>query len=123
MNTVLWICQILLALLFFSSGVMKSTRPKEWLISHRQTGVAGIHPALIKFIGISEVAGALGITLPTWLDILPVITPITALCFAVIMMLAAPIHYRLKEPLNVMINFVVMTISLFVAFMRFRQLI
>lgn len=121
MNTVLWTCQILLALLFLSSGVMKSTRSKQWLINHNQTGVAGIPPALIKFIGVSEVAGALGIILPMWLCILPIITPITAVCFSVIMILAAPIHYKLKEPRNVMINIVVLTICLFVAVMRFRQ--
>lgn len=121
MNTILWTCQIILALLFLFSGLMKSTQSKEWLVSHNQTGVVGIPSSMIKLIGVSEIAGAFGITFPMWLDIQPVITPITAVCFAIIMILAAPIHYRLKEPRNVMINLIVMAISLFVAFMRFKE--
>ena len=122
MNTVLWICQVFLAALFLFSGSMKSTQSERWLVAHNQTGVEGLPMPLIKFIGIAEILGAAGVILPWWLGVAPVLTPIAALGFAVIMMLAAPIHYRRKEPQNVLINVLVLLVSLFVAWGRLQGL-
>ncbi|HEY6901745.1 MAG TPA: DoxX family protein, partial [Puia sp.] len=56
--------------------------------------------------------------LPWWLHTLPFLTPISAGCFAVIMLLAAPIHYRLREPKNVAVNMTFLALALFVALGR-----
>lgn len=87
-----------------------------------QTGVDGLSYPFIRFIGIIEILGALGIILPQGLDILPILTPLVALCFAVIMVLAAPIHYKRKEYKSVILNVSLLVISLLVACMRFLEL-
>src|SRR4051812_23210953 len=104
MNTILWICQGILALAFFYSGINKAVLSEQQLIAKGQTGVANLSTPVIRFIGISEVLGAVGIIVPLLTNIWPVLTPVTAICFAVIMLLAAPIHYRLHEPRNVATN-------------------
>lgn len=122
MNTTLWICQGLLALIFGYSGFMKSYQSREKLVSVGQTGVADVSYPLIRFIGISELLGVAGIILPWALNIWPVLTPVTAICFALIMVLAAPIHYQRKEFKAVLLNSSVFCISVFVAYIRFSQL-
>lgn len=118
MNTLLWLCQALLALAFVYSGICKSVFSKEKLMVVGQTGVADISPSLIHAIGIAEILGAAGLILPWWLGILPVLTPAAAICFAVIMVLAAPIHYRRKETRNMVNNILLLIICLFVAYGR-----
>jgi uncharacterized membrane protein YphA (DoxX/SURF4 family) len=118
MNGILWTSQILLAVTFLYSGINKSFLSEKQLIAKGQTGVVGLAPATIHFIGISEILGVIGLILPWWLGILPVLTPLAAGCFAVIMIIAAPIHHRLREPKNVAINLTLLALSLFVAIGR-----
>ena len=119
MNTILWILQGVLAITFFYSGLMKSTRSEQWLITHGQTGVVGLPAVLIKLIGTIELLGVLGLILPWALGYARILTPISALGFALIMILAAPIHYRLREPKNVRVNAILFLLSAFVAYGRF----
>jgi uncharacterized membrane protein YphA (DoxX/SURF4 family) len=121
MDTILWICQSFLAATFLYSGVMKSTQSEQWLVAHNQTGVEGLPAALIRFIGVSEIFGTAGIILPWLTRIYKVLTPLTACCFAVIMLLAASIHYRRKEIKSVMLNIFIFLVCLFVAWGRFKM--
>ncbi|MDO6431736.1 DoxX family protein [Flavitalea sp. BT771] len=123
MNTILWSCQALLALLFGYSGFCKSIYSERVLVEKKgQTGVAGLPGAFIRFIGISEMLGAVGIILPWLLGVAAVLTPLTAICFAVIMVFAARIHYRLHEPKNVVTNLIALVISIFIAYFRLAEL-
>lgn len=119
MNTIIWTLQVLLAITFGFSGIMKSTQAREKLVSMGQTGVAGLTNATIRFIGITEVFGAIGIILPWAINIVPVLTPVTAMCFAIIMIPAMAIHYKRKEYTSVTLNVFLLCISLFVSYMRF----
>ena len=120
MNTILWVLQIFLAVTFVYSGIMKSTQQREKLIHIGQTGVAGLSYPLIRFIGIIEILGALGIILPQALGVLPVLTPVTAVGFAVMMIPAANIHAKRKEFLSFSFNLFLLLISAFVAMQRFK---
>lgn len=122
MGTVLWICQIFLAIAFGYSGLMKSTQDRERLVSIGQTGVDGLSYPLIRFIGIAEILGAIGIILPMAINVLPLLVPVTSVCFALIMVLAAPIHYKRKEIKSVLLNITMFFISVFIAYMRFSEL-
>lgn len=119
MNTALWILQALIAFVFLFSGVNKSIFSEKQLVAKGQTGVEGLPLPLIRFIGITEILGAVGITLPWWLDIYPILTPISAICFAVVMVLAAVIHYRRKEYKNVGLNIVFLLVCLLIIYGRF----
>ena len=121
-NILLWAGQIFLATAFIYSGICKSIFSEKQLIAKGQTGVVGLPAALIHSIGISEILGSIGIILPWWIKVVPVLTPLSALCFAVLMTLAAPIHYRLKEGKNVAINITLLVIALLVAWGRWLDL-
>ena len=122
MNALLWAGQIFLAVAFLYSGIYKSIYSERELIARGQTGVVGLPLALIRFIGISEILGCIGIIAPWLTGIARILTPLTAVCFAIVMCLAAPIHYRLKEYRNVSINVSIFFISLFVALGRLLYL-
>ena len=94
MNTFIWILQGLIAFIFLYSGINKSWLDEKTLVNKGQTGVEGLAPGLIKFIGVSEIFGAIGIILPFALNIYPVLTAISALCLGIIMIPAAIIHYK-----------------------------
>lgn len=122
MNTALWTVQVLLFLIFLYSGFYKSTRSAPELVAMRQTGVEGLADPLIHFIGFVELLGAAGIIFPWMLHILPILTPVTAVGFAVIMVLAAIIHIRRKEYWTAAGNTFILALSVFVAAGRFQQL-
>ncbi len=86
MNTALWVVQGWLAVLFFSVGVMKLVTPKAELERRKGMGYAADRSvAEMKWIGLAEVLGALGLVLPWLLGIVPVLTPLAALGLAATM--------------------------------------
>jgi hypothetical protein len=118
MNTILWILQIAMAIPFLGSGVCKSLISEKKLVAMGQTGVEGLHPAFIKFIGISEIAGAMALIVPMCLNLAVWLTPLSALCLALIMPFAAVIHYKRNEPKNVFTNVLFFVICIFIAYGR-----
>jgi uncharacterized membrane protein YphA (DoxX/SURF4 family) len=117
-NTLVWILQFAIALVFLYSGIHKTIYSREKLVAGGQTGVEDLPVPLIRFIGISEILGAIGLIIPYWLYILPHLTVIAAVSFAAIMVPAAVIHYRRKEWKNVLTNLVLFTICIFIVIER-----
>ncbi len=64
MNILLWIFQILLALTFLFAGGMKLVIPTEVLNSMAPPNAILFPGWFLKFIGLCEVLGALGLILP-----------------------------------------------------------
>ena len=118
MNTALWIAQGSLALIFLYSGWMKSTRTAQRLVAMGQTGVEHLPRPLIRFIGISEILGVVGLIVPGLTRIAPVLTPIAALCLGLIMVPAAIIHYRRHEKRAVLLNVAILILCAWVAYGR-----
>jgi VIT1/CCC1 family predicted Fe2+/Mn2+ transporter len=118
MNTALWVIQLLLALGFAASAVMKGTWDRERLVRSGQTGVQGLPILLIRLIALSEALGALGLVLPLASGMAPWLTTLAAIGLAVIMLLAAGVHITLREPRNVAVNVVIFAACLLVAFGR-----
>lgn len=85
MKYVLWIVQILLALLFLFSGGIKLVLPTETLIAMGPPNQVVLPGAFIKFIGVCEVLGGLGLVLPSLLRIRPGLTPLAAVGLIIIM--------------------------------------
>jgi putative oxidoreductase len=75
MNIALWVVQALLALAFLMAGGMKLAMPVDQLLADGMTLVEQVPISLIRFIGLSEVAGAVGLILPSALRIQPQLTP------------------------------------------------
>ena len=77
---ILWTVQIVLAALFLLAGIMKLVMDGEAL-----TGQSGMSAAFLRFIGVCETLGALGLILPWALNIRRQLTPIAAACLVIIM--------------------------------------
>ncbi|MFL5381658.1 MAG: DoxX family protein [Longimicrobiaceae bacterium] len=81
LNAALWTVQVLLALLFLFAGGMKLVAPPEML---KGPGIE--FPILfLRFIGVCEFAGGLGLVLPGLLRIRTGLTPLAAAGLVIIM--------------------------------------
>ena len=80
MNRALWTTQGLLSALFLFAGSVKLMMPLEEMAA--QTGLPG---PFILFIGVAEIAGALGLILPGLLRIQTGLTPLAAAGLVIIM--------------------------------------
>lgn len=93
-----WIVAGLLALAMLASGGMKVIKPKTAIVEGGMGWAEDFAPGMIKFIGIAEVLGALGLVLPVLTGVAPVLAPIAAVALAVVMIGAVVVHVRRKEP-------------------------
>ena len=87
MNIVLWIVQILLALVFAGAGVSKLVTPVADLAAQMPLPLPA-QDITFRLIGALEVLGAIGLIFPWLLRIVPRLTPIAAACLAVEMVVA-----------------------------------
>ncbi|MFF7944019.1 DoxX family protein [Nocardia gamkensis] len=117
MNVILWVVQAVLAAIFAMAGVMKATQPKDKLID-KLPWVSDFPPGVLRFIGIAEFAGALGLILPAVSGIAPVLTPLAAIGLAITMVLAAITHARRKEPSAIILNTVLLLLAALVTWGR-----
>ena len=85
MNIVLWIIQILLALLFLFAGGTKLVLSTETLQSMGSPNQVPLPMLFIRFIGVVEVLGALGLVLPGLLRIKKGLTPLAAIGLTIVM--------------------------------------
>src|SRR5207302_4961792 len=76
----LWVVQGLLALIFMYAGGVKLVLPLEELT--KQMPLPGL---FVRFIGVAEVLGAIGLILPGLLRIRPGLTPLAAAGLVIIM--------------------------------------
>jgi len=117
-NTVIWIVQILVALGFTLTGLIKLTQPKEKLAL--QIGwVEDFSPTNIRLIGLLELLGAAWVILPALTGILPWLTPLAAVGLIVVMLGAAATHLRRQEYAFIPITAVMGALAAFVAYGRF----
>jgi len=79
-NYALWVVQWLLALLFLWAGGVKLVLPLEML-----KGPVALPGQFVRFIGLAEAFGAIGLILPWLLRIRPVLTPLAAAGLVIIM--------------------------------------
>jgi len=118
LHTALWVAQFLLACAFGTAGVGKSTAPIAELAVD-MPWVTDLPALLVRFIGVAEFAGGLGMVLPSVTGIRPVLTPLAAIGLALVMALAAVFHLTRGEVPAIFINAALGALALFVAWGRF----
>jgi uncharacterized membrane protein len=116
MNTILWIVQILLAIMFLLAGVLHGFQQER--AKAQLKWPADVAPPLLTLIGIAEILGAFGLILPALTGVLPWLTPLAALLLAVIMLLAAGFHITRREYPNIVFNIILLALAAFVAYGR-----
>jgi len=120
LNIILWICQIILAGAFGMAGVSKTFSPIRDLAA--QLGWPGdIPPALVRFIGVSEFAAAVGLLLPSLLRIKPRLTVWAAIGLVTVMTLALIFHISRGEMFAIPINLGFGLLAAFVAWGRSKK--
>jgi len=119
----LWSTQLLLALFFGMTGLMKTFMSPEALLANGVSSALDLPYWLLRFIGISEIAGAIGIILPAATRILPFLTPLAALGFASIQVLAIGFHTMRGEFVMLPLNFALLGLALLVAWGRTKKLV
>lgn len=115
MNLALWIIQVLLALLFLFAGAMKLIMPIEEMT--QQIPMPGL---FLRFIGVCEVLGGLGLVLPWLLGIRPGLTPLAAAGLIVIMIGATATTIIIGQVATSILPLAVGLLCLFVAYGRWR---
>ncbi len=115
MNAALWIAQVLLALLFLFAGGIKLVLPLEAL-----KGPVPLPGLFLRFLGVCEVLGAIGLVLPALLRIRPGLTPLAAAGLVIIMIGATTITLASGPVAPALLPFVTGLLAAFVAFGRWR---
>jgi uncharacterized membrane protein YphA (DoxX/SURF4 family) len=118
MNYALWIVQGLLALVFLFAGGMKLVLPIEDMTKQMPVPVPGL---FLRFIGVAEVLGAIGLILPGLLRIRPGLTPLAAAGLVIIMIGATVLTLVTMDPAMALTPLLVGLLAAFVAYGRRAQ--
>ncbi|MFF5262040.1 DoxX family protein [Actinomadura viridis] len=118
MNVLLWIVQGFLAIIFALGGWERVSRPIAELTG-KYPWVRTSPPAMVRFIGVVELLGAIGLVVPAATGIVPVLTPAAATGLAILMASAAAMHLRRKEPAGLPVTAVLLVLAALVAWGRF----
>ena len=114
-NTVLWIAQGLLAAMFLLAGVPKLVMSAEQMTV---PGPIQLPVAFIRFIGVCEILGAIGMIVPGLTGIKPGLTPLGAAGLGVIMIGATVVNLVDGPAPAAVITVVLGALSCFVVYGR-----
>ena len=113
----LWVAQILLAGMYGMAGIVKTVQTAK--AKEQFPWAKNRSDRFVRFIGSSELLGALGLILPLATGILPWLTVLAAIGLTLIQLLAIFTEHLPKKEYNVIpINTVLIAISVFVAIGR-----
>ena len=119
MKYVLWVLQVLLGLAFLAAGGMKLIQPYAEL-AQQMAWVSDVPEVLVRFIGVAEVLGGLGLILPAATRILPWLTPVAAAGLALDMLFATLFHLVRGEVGAAMVPLLLGLLAALVAYGRWR---
>lgn len=99
MNTVAWVLQVFLALVFLLHGLLFTVGFEALArrMRERRQRASPLHPAFRQFIGVAEIAAAFGLIVPPATHILVWLAPLAAAGLAIIMVGASVRHARRGE--------------------------
>ncbi len=116
MNTLIWIIQVLMAVLFVFHGIAMFNPPAA--VRESVVQKMGYSLPFLKTIGTLEVLGGLGLILPALTRVMPLLSPLAALGLVIIMIGAAASHARHGEGKQTIATAVVTLLVAFVGIGR-----
>ena len=120
MNIFLWISQGILALMYASAGGRKAFNPQS-MAGMKWSKFSGV--GLVRFIGVMELLGTVGVILPMLTGILPWLTPIAAIGLALVQVLAIfTVHLPKGEYKALPMNILLLGLAIFVVIGRWSLL-
>src|SRR5712664_3105639 len=99
MNTVAWVLQIVLAVLFLLHGLLFTVAygAAAKRMEARARPPSSLPPALRQFIGVAELAAAFGLTVPPAIHLFSWLAPLAAAGLVLVMVGASIFHARKSE--------------------------
>jgi uncharacterized membrane protein YphA (DoxX/SURF4 family) len=118
-NTVLWIVQGLLAIMFlFAGGSKLAMSTAQMTEQAKAVGGLQLPDAFIRFIGVCEVLGAIGVIVPWLSGIRPGLTPLAAAGLVVIMIGATVVNLTTTIPAIAILTVILGLLAAYVAYGR-----
>ena len=118
MNILLWVLQLLLALAFLAHGYIFLVPPADIVEQ-----MNALLPRWFQlFLGIAEIAAAVGLTLPGVSRVHPYLVSWAAAGIMIVMIAATILHVVRGEIQSAVITAVLLALATFVAYMRWRVL-
>ena len=125
MEVATWIVSGVLAALYLTAGVLKTTQPMEKLAGP-MPWTTSLTSGQVRLIGVAELLGAAGLVLPKLLDIVDdrggidgTLSALAATGLALLQAGAVALHLRRREPAVLPMNVVLFAAAAFVAAARF----
>jgi hypothetical protein len=116
MNVALWIGQMMTALAFAQHGYSMLFRVQQSRARMPWTRAMSI--PVLRFIGIAEILGAVGVVLPAATGVQPWLTMAAAAGLVTVMVLASLFHIARREWPNLAVNLVLGALAAFVLYGR-----
>jgi uncharacterized membrane protein YphA (DoxX/SURF4 family) len=116
MNITLWVLQVLLAVAFFAHGMLFLNPPPEIAVQMNES----LPRWFQLFLGVAEIAAAVGLILPGITRILPQLVPAAAAGIVIIMLSATVLHIVRAEYSSAAITAVLLAMAAFTAYARWR---
>ena len=119
LHIALWVVQALLAVSLISGAIMKFMPIEK--ISAMMPWTGQLPPLVVRLLGLVDLLGAIGLTLPALLRIKPNLTPIAAVCTIALMIAATIFHVSRGESSVIGFNIFSMVLAAFIAWGRFKK--
>ncbi|KAB8194843.1 DoxX family protein [Nonomuraea phyllanthi] len=120
MNLALWIGAALLAVVALAGGAIKTFTPQAKLAASPGGAWTGdVSAAFVKALGVLEILAAVGLIVPAVVGVAPVLVPVTALCWVLLMIGAMVTHGRRGELRFAILNLIYLALAAFIAWGRF----
>ena len=116
MKYALWIVSGLLAALFLMAGGLKLVMPAEMLAEQSPLPIL-----FVRFVGVAEVLGAIGLILPAALRIRRGLTIVAAVELTHVMVAASLLTAAMGDPASAIVPLAFGALTTFVAVGRYRQ--
>jgi putative oxidoreductase len=113
-NILLWVFQVVLAAAFFAHGLLVLSPPPD--IAAQM--LASLPRWFWVFLGVAELAAAVGLTLPGVTHIMPWLVSWAAAGVMIVMISATMYHITRGEFSSAAVTLVLLALSTFVAYMR-----
>jgi uncharacterized membrane protein YphA (DoxX/SURF4 family) len=120
MNTLAWVLQIFLAVVFLLHGLLYTVAygAAAKRMAGRGRPPSTLTPALRQFIGVAELAAAFGLIVPPALHLFSWLAPLAAAGLVIVMVGAAIFHARRSEFPAVAITVVLGVMAAMTVFLR-----
>lgn len=116
-NMFVLVCQVVLCGIFLYFGFLKLYLSKEEIMKRVAWG-QDYSSGTLKFIGVLEFLGGIGILVPELTGILPILTPIAATGLALVMSGAVVVHLKRAEYNMIALNIFLIFVAAGVGFFR-----